>query len=1250
MNLFRNLKPVARKLSIVMLILLLLSAFLFLYYFKYVPANKEWLHQQGFLILNQHEKGIQQNIMDLKSFFCTKKTIFLNKGLPKNNPDTSINDPFNYEVSNKKGRKGKTSVKDTCDPLIDLDLDKEKAISFQFNSPSDSFKFKVSLNNISEKILNTERPDFFQSYFIICQHHAEKPEQDKEEEHVDKQEQGKKEHAGKQGQSNQEEHEKPHVLYHSADLPVSEQLQQDSIGTVLLSTQFSKIISLEISGSKFRVFMLPFQLEHNSLILAGLIKEKDYNERLQNIPFGMVSGIIIIFIFILISLPYIKIFLFSPSEHFGLRDIVFLGISLFIGTALLLIMLQQILMQTGARLRTKDELYSLSDSIQKNFHREITLANTELKLLDTLLKKRIDSNSKTRQNTKDSSQSTLIVKRADRPSDRGYNIPLGDSSFYLNYTGVQWADSKGNQLYKGYLDREPFSFSKIDYRQYFKDVNKRHLYSSSVLNNPVDSFAIQPVYSMSTNAFEVNIAIPSNIKAKDCKMTALSAHMPSVMNTIFPKGYGFYIIDNSGLILFQSEGAVTLQENFLEWINDQHDLSYTMQNRQSRFISNQYINNKLYSLFIRPVDNLPWHLVVYHCNDYTTASILHVSSFTLFFLLILFSMLLLFCLVAWNKTNYFTRLHQPVYQYDWFKPGKDKSTFLFSANTYLISYTAITLIYGLFMHHRSVFLFIGLLFPLFTVYTLYIIFRQHVLKQPVPTTARAVFGFIMEGYNIIALLFLLLLNMVYFRLETNTVSGYAFIFYEVISTLMLFFMIGIFPRYMKKNEQNGDILKQLYCSFWFLSVIAISLVPAHCFFQYAQEKEMVLMVKTGQLGLAQKIEERLLKFDWFDKVLKTRHIPLKQKKSILFMQGIYPITDQNGFILDTVHHDLPNQIDPEPYDTILRSISWNYRSFDKIIPFQNHADDNQWSRQDFVKGNPFQMTLIYNLRSELNEPDTITNVKSLQITNCLPEISRYYRMHNFKSLFLVFLLSFVLFVIFFRLLQTVVNRLLMIGYLNYGNDPAENEDNLIRKQVINSGYSTTQKIEKVLNRNDVKNENKYKSLKEVWEKEYAYERMNKIKMADLEDRILFNQYHLSEFYEEIWKSCDDQEKYFLYDMARDSFINYKNTQMVQRLLYKGILVPYEQGVRIMSVSFRNYILEKEGDKEITTLKDQFQTEGTWGKIRTPVLVGITAIGIFLFVTQEDLLQRVAALVPTFSAIVGLGTLILGSKTKSVDPK
>jgi hypothetical protein len=192
-------------------------------------------------------------------------------------------------------------------------------------------------------------------------------------------------------------------------------------------------------------------------------------------------------------------------------------------------------------------------------------------------------------------------------------------------------------------------------------------------------------------------------------------------------------------------------------------------------------------------------------------------------------------------------------------------------------------------------------------------------------------------------------------------------------------------------------------------------------------------------------------------------------------------------------------------------------------------------------------------------------------------------------------------------------------------------------------------VKEVFKKYRAKEDTKSSCLAKAWELEYSDVSDDNERLAQ-EGLILFNQYHLAPLYEKLWTDCSDEEKYLLYDMSRDGFMNSKKVNVIQLLLYKGLLINQDEELRIMSVSFRNFILDKKNSPELLTLIQKFRFQGTWSKLRTPVLVIITAIGAFLFITQQDLLQRMTTLVPTLSAVLGLGTLLLGSRSPAVNKK
>jgi len=437
-----------------------------------------------------------------------------------------------------------------------------------------------------------------------------------------------------------------------------------------------------------------------------------------------------------------------------------------------------------------------------------------------------------------------------------------------------------------------------------------------------------------------------------------------------------------------------------------------------------------------------------------------------------------------------------------------------------------------------------------------------------------------------------------------------------------------------REKSNGR-----YYKFWALSAFAISIVPAFCFFQYAQNKEIALQIKSRQLYLAQRTEDRLPQFGWLEDILQKRKMMTDEKNNLLYHDGIYLVNEGDRIETDSTNGEslCSNSRGTELYDTLMNFISWDYRSLDKWIPIQNRAADEQWKRNDYMAGCK-EMTLLYNLRSGFKPPDSISKVSSLRISSSVPGIFNYYHISLLgEILFSAFVISLLIFGYF--MLRRLIGKLFQINYFEEEPVGGWKDANVVQKMAANPFINPD--VKKALDNYQSTFHTEAKDLDDLWCKEFEYKRTDEGQIEKLENVILFNQSHFHYLYEQLWKKCDEKEKYFLYDMAKDGFTNYKKSQMIQQMLYKGYLRRKQGNLSIMSVSFRNFITLKKGSGEITKLTETNQPQGTWSNIRTPVLIGIAAIGIFLFITQDGLFQRIGALIPTLSSILGLGSTLLG---------
>lgn len=266
-------------------------------------------------------------------------------------------------------------------------------------------------------------------------------------------------------------------------------------------------------------------------------------------------------------------------------------------------------------------------------------------------------------------------------------------------------------------------------------------------------------------------------------------------------------------------------------------------------------------------------MIVYRCNDYDIASVMHVSAFVLFFVVVLYILLLLYCFIAWESIGSSTRLHQRIHQYDWIKPSENFVGFYFRANVFLVAYISFATVFTLLFAKRdSSTWIIGLMAPVFVVWTLcrlYLLSKNR--KSLSAGKATTSFPGLLHPVNVTALILLLLITMAYFQIEQEEPMKRCVIGFQLLSFIPL-----LFTRLKKNSRKSASTdtvhtqpvyaanifrfrnrifhIKMIYCYslFWFLAVMAVSVFPVFCFIRYAQDSEIGQQIKTDQLSLAAK--------------------------------------------------------------------------------------------------------------------------------------------------------------------------------------------------------------------------------------------------------------------------------------------------------------------------------------------------------------------------------------------------------------
>jgi hypothetical protein len=162
---------------------------------------------------------------------------------------------------------------------------------------------------------------------------------------------------------------------------------------------------------------------------------------------------------------------------------------------------------------------------------------------------------------------------------------------------------------------------------------------------------------------------------------------------------------------------------------------------------------------------------------------------------------------------------------------------------------------------------------------------------------------------------------------------------------------------------------------------------------------------------------------------------------------------------------------------------------------------------------------------------------------------------------------------------------------------------------------------------------------------YHFEK--KLPIRALEDKMPWLVKKLKPIYSELWNSLTISQKFILYDFAQDGFTNYKAGKDLQVLINKGLVFFDDLRLSPMTLSFQEFVLEKKNDPELRDFLIVTAKQDTWRKFKSPLLILLTALGIFVFFTQQEVYQKVTGLLAALTTLLPLlGNLLNKSYVKS----
>ncbi|MDZ7694940.1 MAG: hypothetical protein U5K69_28125 [Balneolaceae bacterium] len=135
-------------------------------------------------------------------------------------------------------------------------------------------------------------------------------------------------------------------------------------------------------------------------------------------------------------------------------------------------------------------------------------------------------------------------------------------------------------------------------------------------------------------------------------------------------------------------------------------------------------------------------------------------------------------------------------------------------------------------------------------------------------------------------------------------------------------------------------------------------------------------------------------------------------------------------------------------------------------------------------------------------------------------------------------------------------------------------------------------------------------------------------------------------YYEIWNSLTPDEQYVLYDLTHDGLVNTRNLPIIHRLYKKGLISDNENtftahgdsfisSLDIFNERFSHFIDKLAETENLKKLEEEINATGTWHKYRTPLLITLTGILLFVFITQQQTYGEVIGVLGSIAASLPL---------------
>jgi len=994
------------------------------------------------------------------------------------------------------------------------------------------------------------------------------------------------------------------IVFNAGDLSMDYEVDMDTLMKKSDGFSTTNVHDAKIEGNDYKLFLYPFPFHGQRAIMAGLISVSNYTSRYESVPINLITTASILLLLLFIAIPLLKIYIIGSHERITTFDLRMIIGTYFIGGLVLFFLFSWNFLGSVQTANNKTTLGNLAKQVDTNFCKEIDTACLQLKQYDSIY--RYDAKI----------QSFLGEKKYD--SGRMSALSVMHPHLYQQFDDVFWINDTATWVARwGFKHYKSLPIINVYDRQYFLNMKAGDVL---LLKEAKDTFpfCLEPTFSKLDDKFVSNILIRSTAnpsKPGRPIMLGLSGTMFSVCNTVLPPGYGFDVIDRTGKILFNSKMDRSLLSSIYNEFEDPSTIEQYVRYRQERYYPSTTFHGEPVALLVTPLKELPFTMVTYYGLGEDQRFQLHLLSLTSFFL---GCVILLLILSAYFNEWSLARpslLTMSRINFSWLRPVPAKSGYyghLLRSMASLAACYALAWVYVEILQKKHEFslLAISILLP-FYLAILYFLLREKqkcidksIWKRRLPAAA-----LIVPVLAIGAVLIYLLCSELHHQTK------------ELIMVIQLVFVLligwSVYRFHPKGNTSDPKRMLSRYAPAVVTGVLLSVIVPAMGIFCFFFKEESRTRCKQEKLAMAHSICERK---DNINKEKTNYSFDPKDPADSLFLhdlklsKGVYfPDLTSTGNV-DASADSIPAH-PPEMYYHLRNFLFPGDTTALTFGTSPEKASDSSWL---FAKESD----------SEVFHHFAVWNRDNNHVRLALAHETRYTALQllslNANKLSRVDILLFILTIIallglFCWLTVSLATRIFLLGV--FRECLKESCQNDILAEANPAGNESSGLLKK---------------MKDADCTEWTLSEIRKFEAEDPDCRILYMQMELKEAYKKIWDQLSPREKFVAYDFAIDSLANYKAGSPLYNLIRKGVLyVGDDDQLHFITHSLHNFVLDRSKDKTIVDQLKKAHEQGSWQRFRMPLFLLLSAAGIFVFLTQDAIYQKMTGLLTSIGSLVPL---------------